>query len=285
MRILFRAVGVAALLSMTVLGRAQSASISVRVVPLPEFTGIDAIWGAAGNDLAGRVWLGLSSRSSRPLSALLLEYDPETDVVQARGDALSALRAANVRADGLEQAKIHSRIVQMSDGAMYFASMDEEGENADGSRLPTWGGHLWRSRGPRFAWEHLLSTPEALIAVAGGGRYVYALGYFDHVLYQYDIHSTAVRSVRVGSAGGHVSRNIFADDHGHVFVPRVRREPAALRADLVQFDARLEEVGSTPLDEYFERDRDDSHGIVAIQPVGPSRWAFTTGKGRLYEVE
>ena len=67
------------------------------------------------------------------------------------------------------------------------------------------------------------ATPEALIAVATGGPYVYSLGYFNHVLYQFDTRTKRIRSVAVGAAGGHVSRNFFVDDRGHAFVSRVTR--------------------------------------------------------------
>ena len=112
---------------------------------------------------------------------------------------------------------------------------------------------------------------------------MYALGYFGHVLYQFDTRTKKVRSVAVGSAAGHVSRNFFADDRGHAFVPRiVAPTPATPTAALVEFDAELKEVGSQPLGEYFESAPWDSHGIVAVSPDGEHGWYFTTGKGRLY---
>src|SRR4029077_14421392 len=121
---------------------------------------------------------------------------------------------------GEHQAKIHSKIVQGPDGWLYFASMDEEGEKDDGSALPKWGGHLWRLRLSTNRWEHLLSTPEALLAVGGGDRFIYALGYFDHVLYEFDTRTGEIRHVRVGAVDGHISRNVLVDYRGHVFVPR-----------------------------------------------------------------
>ena len=79
--------------------------------------------------------------------------------------------------------KVHLIVREVRpDGFLYFASMDEEGENANGSRLPTWGGHLWRMNQATYKWEHLLAAREALIAVAGGGKYIFSLGYFGHVL-------------------------------------------------------------------------------------------------------
>jgi len=171
----------------------------------------------------------------------------------------------------------------MPDGYLYFSSMDESGENPDGSTMPTWGGHLWRI-GATGRWEHLAVAREALIAVAGGGPYVYALGYFNHVVYQYDTRSGAVKAKTVGAAGGHVSRNFFADERGHVFVPRVVLDGTTPAAFLVELDSALQEIASQPLPEYFERGGDDSHGIVAIHPGEAGQWLFATGKGRLYRV-
>ena len=146
------------------------------------------------------------------------------------------------------------------------------------------GRTLWRlSR--RGVWQHLAAVPQALIAAAVGGPYVYTLGYFNHVLFQFDTRSGRMTSVTVGSVGGHVSRNFFADRRGHAYVPRVRRNGDRPEASLVELDADLHEVGETPLGEYFERSPDESHGVVATQPDGADGWYFTTGRGRLYHVQ
>ena len=258
------------------------AAPAVRVLPLPSYPGAHAIWGSTGVDASGHVWFGVTSGDERPASAHLFEFDPTSQVFADRGNVVAELQRLKLHRPGETQMKIHSRVVQASDGLLYFASMDETGENPDGSKLPTWGGHLWRIRAGR--WQHLAATPEALIAVAAGGQFVYSLGYFNHVLYQFDTRTSRIRSIAVGSAGGHVSRNFFADDRGHVFVPRVNENARGLSASLVEFDERLSEIASTPLREYFERDRDDSHGIVAIHPGADHSWLFATGKGRLYRV-
>jgi hypothetical protein len=131
-----------------------------------------------------------------------------------------------------------------------------QGEKADGSKLPIWGSHLWRLRLPENKWEHLLAAPEALIAVGGTGKLIYALGYFSHVLYQYDCATGKGRSIRVGSVDGHVSRNFLVDGRDHVCLPRLTRPPGAdARSDpavhLVGFDGDLHEVGQTPLAHYL----------------------------------
>lgn len=187
-----------------------------RVIPLPDFQGACAIWGAMGHDRRGHIWMGVTSNDDKTPSARLFEFDPASGTVVDRGNVLGELERLGLKRPGEKQMKIHSRIAQMPDDNLYFASMDESGENADGSRLPDWGGHLWRV-GPSGRWEHLAAAREALIAVAGGGPFVYALGYFNHVVYQYDTRTGAVKAKTVGAAGGHVSRNFFADERGHVF--------------------------------------------------------------------
>jgi len=163
--------------------------------------------------------------------------------------------------------------------------MDEQGEDEDGSRLPTWGGHLWRMRLPERTWEHLHATPEALIAVAGSGRHVYALGYFGHVVYHFDCATEAVDSIRVGAVEGHVSRNFVADRRGHVYVPRLRYDNSAkARATLVELDPKLAEIAETPLEHYLSKGPTESHGIVAYQPLADGSIAFATDVGFLYRI-
>ena len=255
----------------------------MKVIALPDFWGAYAIWGATGNDRQGRIWIGVTSNDEKS-GAHLVQFDPVAHSVIDRGDVMAELERVRPRKPGERQMKIHSRIVEMPDGYLYFASMDESGENADGSKLPDWGGHLWRI-GQGHRWEHLALAREALIAVAGGGRYVYALGYFNHVVYQYDTRSGTVNAKTIGAAGGHVSRNFMADERGHVFVPRVVHEGTTFKAYLVELDSALKEIGSHPLGDYFERGLDDSHGIVAVHSDGGGGWFFATGKGRLYQVE
>jgi hypothetical protein len=258
---------------------------TVRVLTPPEFWGSYAIWGSTGVGPNGHIWFGITSNDEPSGSAHLYEYDPDADTFADRGNVVAELTRLGLKRSGERQMKIHSRIVFAADGYQYFASMDESGEEDDGSKLPTWGGHLWR-RGPTGVWEHLFAAPEALIGVATGGPYVYTLGYFNHVLYQFDIRTKKSRSVTVGSARGHVSRNFFVDDRGHAYAPRVTMPkvgpPAAA---IVEYDTDLHELGATPLSEYFERGVDESHGIVSVSPNGKGGWYFATGKGRLYEAQ
>jgi hypothetical protein len=135
-------------------------------------------------------------------------------------------------------------------------------------------------------WEHLMAAPEGLIAVAAAGRYVYALGYFDHVLYRYDCRTGASNSVKVGSIGGHISRNFFCDIRGHAYVPRLQRRPGSghVTISLVEFDPDLQEVGDTPIAFYTQTPDDSSHGIVGVQPLADESIVFVADQGYLYRV-
>jgi glycopeptide antibiotics resistance protein len=254
---------------------------------LPEFPGTSAIWGATGRDFRGHIWFGVSASHVGSPSAHLFEFVPESNQVIDRGDVLSALKQYGRYQEGMGQAKIHSRIVQGGDGHLYFASMDEQGEAEDGSRLPTWGGHLWRMRLPTHEWEHLAEAPEALIAVAGYRDVIYALGYYGHVLYRFNSTTGEINSVRVGSVGGHVSRNLICDSRGHAFVPRVEKLSGVegnLHASIVEFDPALRELARTPLEHYLHGGPEESHGIVGVQPMADRSIVFVTHAGFLYQI-
>jgi hypothetical protein len=259
---------------------------------LPSFEGAHAIWGSTGQSADGHLWFGVTAEGTPEPSARLFEYDPVADHFVARGDVVGQLSAAGVLRPGEHQAKIHSRIVQGPDNYLYFASMDEEGEHEDGSQLPRWGGHLWRMNLGSYKWEHLLATPEALIAVGAGDRYVYALGYFGHVLFQFDTMTRAVRRIPVGSVGGHVSRNFIVDYRGHAFVPRIRVESETLerrtaRVSIVELGPNLEEVKETPLEpeHYFQGTPTATHGITGLQEMADGSWYFSTHVGFLYRIQ
>lgn len=49
--------------------------------------------------------------------------------------------------------KTHSKIVEAADGALHFASMDEQGESDSARRLPRWDSHFWRLRAGQKTWE------------------------------------------------------------------------------------------------------------------------------------
>lgn len=264
----------------------RGALAAVADVSPPPFDGAEAIWGATGRDRRGRLWIGVSSRAGAGASARLYSRGPD-GAWQERGQVLAALAEAGVLRAGEQQAKIHSKPVQADDGRLYFASTDEEDEDPGGGRPPRWGGHLWRLDPDGRRWQHLAAVPEGLVAVAGAGRHVFALGYFGHVLYRYDTQRDELKRVVVGAAGGHVSRNLLATIDGHAFVPRVSGDGAAAAAELVEFDAELHELGATPLAHYLGGDvsLQSNHGIVGFAYLPNGNLVFTTHRGQLYLIE
>lgn len=254
---------------------------------LPEILGGEAVWGAIGRDHTGHIWFAVSVRGIPLPSAHLFEYEPATNKLTARGDVVTELKRAGQFRVGAGQMTIQSRIVEGPDGHLYFASRDEEGENGQFRVLPTWGSHLWRYRLPEGKWEHLLAAPEGLIAVAGLGGEIYALGYYDHVLYQYDCERQQTQQQRIGSVGSHTTRQFLADYRGHAYVPRLvedRQAEGGARVDLVEWNRNLEEVGHTKLDHYFEKDVRDGHGITAFCYLADRTILFTTEKGYLFRI-
>lgn len=257
-----------------------------RVIDVPGFVDANSIWGATGRDAAGRIWVGVSAKAPGG-SAHLMQFDPANNAWRDFGGVVERLAEADVSPPGAGQVKIHSKIVPGDDGRLYFTSMDEEGEAEDGSALPKWGSHLWRVDVESGRWEHLFAAPEGLVAAAGGGRWIYALGYWDHVLYRFDTVTQQQRRVVVGAVGGHASRNVIAGTDGHAFVPRVKRDGyGMLSAVLVEFDSELREHAVTPLEHYFgEPAAAEDHGIVGLAALADGRSLFTTHAGHLYSIE
>lgn len=248
-------------------------------IELPKVHSDSAIWGGTGRDHRGRIYFGIATDGDPYLSAHLVEHDPATGRAEDLGGAVENLKRLGLAKPGENQAKIHTKIWQAADGYLHFASMDEGGEKEDGSKLPTFGSHLWRLRPGTREWEHLAEVREAVIASAVGGRFVFYLGYYGHVLYRWDtVEGRLSGRVAVGSVGGHVTRNIVADPRGHAFVPRVTSK----KVELVEFDETLREVAAFPLDGYGTAPDSSSHGIVGFAPLADDGFAFVADKGRLY---
>lgn len=269
-------------------------SLAPDLVPivLPEVPLENSIWGATGRDDAGNIYLGISCDGPGVPSATLCRLLPQSSQAESMGDAVSNLRRLGRAAETISQMKIHSKPVQANDGLVYFASMDEQGEKSDGSQLSVFGSHLWRidpdsASDPVVSheWEHLFAAPEALIATGCTGRYVYALGYFQHVVFQYDTETGVTKQATVGSVGGHISRNFLVDLNEHVYVPRVSlTNQEEFEVALVELDSELQEVVSHPLKGYGASKDFDSHGIVGFATLENGDIVFTTAKGAFYRL-
>jgi hypothetical protein len=260
-------------------------AIRVEEVPVPAVPGGDAIWGATGRDASGALWFGVSAKRPGD-SARLLRLDPATLAWTDAGSVHEALDATVGRAPGEGQVKMHSRIEPTADGWLAFTSMDEAGEREDGSALPRWGSHLWQVHPGTLAWRHRLVAPEGLVAAGAAGTAVFALGYWNHVLYRFDTRDGSARRTVVGAVGGHASRNLVVDPSGHAHVPRVWRDAAGtLHAELASFDAELREVAVHPLPGYFAGETPEAnHGIVALAPDGRGGMRFVTHHGQWFGI-
>lgn len=262
-------------------------------IEIPDIPHKYAIWGATGRDDFGNLYFGVSARGEWEDSAALCLVRPKRIDSAALGDAVGNLQRLGLAHRSTMQMKIHSKPVQAQDGYIYFASMDEYGETEDGTRLPFYGSNLWRlrvdDRGEETkpqSWEHLLALPEGIIATGCTGRYVYALGYYEHSLYQFDTQSFGVKKVKVGSPGGHVSRNLIVDLNEHVYVPRVvQRNVGDYVVHLIEFDHEMREVGSHQLEDYGATSDFSSHGIVGFAFLKNGDCVFTTSTGALYRLK
>ena len=257
---------------------------ATRELAVPSFPDATAVWGATGRGPRGHIWVGVSANSPG-MSAHLMEYEPEMDAWHDRGAVVDQLKAKGLFRAGEGQVKIHSKIVPGGDGWLYFASTDEEGESD--TNPPRWGSHLWRIHPELHNWKHLMAVPEGLVAVNGVGRNIFALGYWDHMLYRYDVESRRTARVVVGSVRGHVSRNFLADVGGHAYVPRVATMPdGSPFAQLVEYDSALHELAATPLQFYFAKGSPaQNHGIVGLAFLRDGSLLFTTHRGQLYRIE
>ena len=245
---------------------------------------VNAIWGATGRDDKGRIYFGASSKGGDYGSAFLYQYDSQTGDVIEQSDVVTELKRNHVYREGMRQNKLHSKFYQANDGYLYFTSFDEGGE-AKGIN-PTWGGNLWRKLPDDRHWQHILATEEALVGINTNGRYVYALGYWGHVLYQYDISSKKISKTTVGSTGEHVSRNFIVDELGHAYVPQlIENDFNEIEVSLAEYDEHLTLVARHPLPSYRSDDFKKHHGIVAYTSMKNGDIYFTSAEGGLYGVK
>jgi hypothetical protein len=243
------------------------------------------LWGATGRDDFGHVYFGVSSYSKNSNTAFLYQYSPQSNSLIKQSDVISQLKKAGLYTDGISQNKLHSKFYQADDGYLYFTSFDEQGENSKKGILPIHGGHIWRKKPDAFNWEHIRATKEALIAVNTDGLFVYALGYWGHVLYQYDTQTQVTNQIRVGAINGHISRNFLVSQNGNVFVPKVEISANnTLIVNLNEYDSALNLVASTPLEHYVYENKHSKHGIVSYINMKNGDIYFVTAVGALYKI-
>lgn len=254
---------------------------TVEEIPLDFPADANAIWGAIGRDDQGRIYIGASTHAGDNKTAYLAQYNPRSGSITYQGDVVEQLKRLGLHSPGMGQNKLHSKFYLADDGYIYFSSFDGQGESTN--RNPTWGGHLWRKLPDSPNWEHVLAAKEALIAVNLSGQYVYTLGYWGHVLYQYNIYTDEIATVTVGSVANHISRNFLVDPRGHAYVPHVERDNENnLSAVLHEYDTELALVGAYPLPSYTAEKISKHHGIIGYTSMKNGDIVFTTSDGGLY---
>jgi hypothetical protein len=247
-----------------------------------EFPGL-AVWGATGKSSGSRLYFGLSSADGEAASSYLLMHDTVENISSLQSDALTQLKRADLYEAGMRQSTLHSQFMMAPDGLLYFTSMDYSGQTA--RRNPTWGGHMWRKFPEAENWEHVFETNEALIALNVHERFVYALGYWGHVLYQYDTQSQSRNKITIGAVPGHRSRNFVISGSGHVFVPRTERtSDGSVISTLVELNDKLGISDVHPLPDYWMTNGSDNHGIIAYAEMNNGDVYFTVATGGLYHI-
>jgi len=268
-------------------------------IPLPTFKGAHAIWGATGRDSKGQIYFGVAGYGVDDPSAHLFRLTPENGIVKDLGGVNAKLDELKVRRQDPwpeTQVNIHSKIVQAEDGKIYFGSQNVSDELSDGSRNSKFGGRLFALDPKNDQWECVLTAPEGLISLACEKRYVYVMGYFGNVLYQYDTKSKKTRSVTLGTMGGHVSRNIFVDSREHLYSSRLipgkdLSEPGTtmvgttlVKSTLVEVDTELNVCGEWPLVDYAPTMDTESHGITGFCRMRDGSTVFVAHTGALWQI-
>ena len=272
----------------------------LRSLDIPLSIGMNSIWGATGRDHLGRIYLGVAAwDGGQDPSASLWRYSPNSDGFENLGDVNRKLDELGIRRTTPfpeTQIKIHSKILQASDRRMYFATQDEHQEKEDGSNNAWVGGRLFALDLDTNGWECIHTAPEGLIALTARSRYVVAQGYFGHVLYQYDVESKTIRSKRLGTYKGHVSRNVFMDRRMHVYGIRARLaqpdekvgvysiDQDRVRVSLVELDPELNEIRDWPLEDYLLTGTTSSEGITGFCELKDGSIVFVTQTGSLWKV-
>ena len=183
-----------------------------------------------------------------------------------RGNVVSELERLGLRRPGETQMKIHSRIVTAVDGYQYFASMDETGENDDGSKTADVGRASvapWTNRQVGASRGHAGGTHR--------GRHGRPIRLRARLLQSRALsvrHPHQAHSVGRGRVGRRAREPelLRRRPRSRVRVDASATPPPAApdrRAGGVRHRASKSSAAQ-PLGEYFEGSPHDSHGIVAV---------------------
>nr|WP_136251767.1 hypothetical protein [Ningiella ruwaisensis] len=256
----------------------------LRDIPLPEDLNNTAVWNGVGINDEGEVYLGLSSIQAVDNTAFVISIDPKTQQIKRHSDAVSQLKQEGVYETGLSQKRLQTDFIADDDGFIYFATHDRMG--MDKSNLSQSGSYLWRMHKGDDNWELLLKTEESIIAIKKHKQFIFALSFWDHVLYKYDTVSQLSSAIKIGSFPRHFSRKFIIDKRGHIFVPRVEKDiEDQLSVVLVELNTDLAILDIHPMPDYWNANGLGNHGIVASTETLEGVTYFTVASGGLYKLE
>ncbi|WP_395344648.1 hypothetical protein PN836_007755 [Ningiella sp. W23] len=243
----------------------------------------EMIWGAATADVDGNLFFAVSSYQQDNNSASLLKYIPDSALTIPRSDVITQLASEGNLDDDIIQDRIQGNMAMAEDGYLYFVSMDYKTETREKQSL--YGGRLWRKLPQSTNWDLVLNSDASLATVHTHGQFVYTLGHWGHVLYQYNTQTQRSTNIPVGSVPGHYSRDFLVDASGSIFVPRIEKlQDGEINAVLVEIDESLGVADFHPLNHYWNGDGFGNHGIVSQTLMENGELYFVTSGGYLYKI-
>jgi hypothetical protein len=262
--------------------RPARTEIPAEVFPFPEKLGLVVAWTAITSTHNNQVIVGLC-RTSEP--AWLAQFD---DPSRSFVETLSVGAAIHDEGEGkAPQAKIHTQLVELSDGWVYGGT--HLAENGDANSYP--GGHWFRYDPRSHEMEDLglAMAHEGLITLQADEPRgcLYAITYPGAYLLRFDLVSRQTQVLGKTSRDDHVPRAFFVLGPGNVYTNQVY-SPASQPGGIYVFDAATEAGRVEPLPVYrkvqgryterVEQDAAKVYNYWLAGAAGPgSSVAYTTG--------
>ena len=262
--------------------RPARAEIAAEVFPFPEELGKVEAWTAITSTRNNQVIIGLC-RTNDP--AWLVQFD---DASRSIVETLSVDAAIHDDGQGqLKQAKIHSQLVELSDGWVYGGTHLSE----DGNAKQYAGGHWFRydPRSHKMEDLGLGMAHEGLISLQADEPRgcLYAITYPGAYLLRFDLVSRQTQVLGKTSRDDHVTRAFFVLGPGNVYTNQVY-SPASQPGGIYVFDADTEtgRVEALPVyrkvqGRYTERVEQDAAKVYNYWLAGAAgaggSVAYTTG--------
>jgi hypothetical protein len=192
-------------------------------------TGFAHSFDGVGRDWKGNIYIGNGNGNTDPTgNAAVFKFNFSTNALEKVFDCRATSQAAGNWLTGDEPGKIHSSIKQGSDGKLYFSthSAIEYAGDATEYLQQFRGGHFYRYDPETRAGEDL-SDPNTVphqgileVAQSLQKNYLFGIGYPFASIYRLNLATGQHDSVTYApSGGGNISRKIFEDNFGHIYIP------------------------------------------------------------------